>query len=485
MISITPDIKSMPAEHRIDLLSTDQIEKIKNGTLHLLENVGVHVPSIQALSILDDHGAWVDWDTHIVQIPPDLVMKAISTAPSSFVLGGREERFDLSLDGQNSYLCTDGCGVHVIDPITRKIRSSTKDDVAQMARVCDSLPLISFFWPPVSAQDYGKTAPLHECHAGLKNTLKHVRGGTTVYPQLAPYVVELAQTVRESSADFRSRPPICANICTIAPLSHDAHGLETALVYAEAGIPMSFMSMPTMGSTAPATPLGALVQGDAEVISAIVLVQLAKPGTPVMHSVISSLMEPHTGGYIGDLPLPLNWMATQIGHSWGIPSLGGGGVASNAAGTGWLSGSEGGLGAAQIPLAGGDITGFLGLLDNSMILSPEKIILDYEIIENVYDLFYGFEFNEEDFALEVIANVGPGDHFLRQKHTRKHLRDFRFSPLLRQLDETNQQRDPVEVAFEKYAVLAETSNPEPLADNVLKEMGVILEMAEQEAEKII
>ena len=34
--------------------------------------------------------------------------------------------------------------------------------------------------PPVSAQDYGRTAPLHQCHAGLTNTLKHVRGGMTV-----------------------------------------------------------------------------------------------------------------------------------------------------------------------------------------------------------------------------------------------------------------------------------------------------------------
>ena len=89
-----------------------------------------------------------------------MVLQALSTAPRTIVLGGREERFDLHLNGKNSYLCTDGCGVHVIDPVTREMRSSIKADVAQMARVCDSLPFVSFFWPPVSAQDYGKTAPL-------------------------------------------------------------------------------------------------------------------------------------------------------------------------------------------------------------------------------------------------------------------------------------------------------------------------------------
>ncbi len=484
MPSQTPELISFPTKYRIDLLADDQIKLFQENTLQLLETVGVLFPSEKALSIFADHGAEVDWETQIVRIPPELVKKAMSTAPHSFTLGGREPRFDLRLDGQNSYLCTDGCGVHVIDPYTRQMRSSTKADVARMARVVDAMPMVSFFWPPVSAQDFGKTAPLHECHAGLTNTLKHVRGGTTVFPELAPYVVELAQTVRASKEELRARPPICANICTIAPLTHDNHGLETALVYAEAGIPMSFMAMPTMGSTAPATPLGALVQGDAEVISGMVLIQLAFPGAPVFHSIVTSLMEPRTGGYIGDLPLPLTWLAVQIAHAWNVPSLEGGSLACNAKHTGWHSGSEGGMGAAQIPLAGGEICGFLGLLDNSMILSPEKVILDYALFEDMHDLFFGFEFDEESFALDVIAAVGPGDHYLRQKHTRQHLRDFRFSSLLHRVDESNQPREPEDVAFEKFISLSETHEPEPLPKAVLKEMDAILAAAGKVAEKI-
>jgi len=136
---------------------------------------------------------------------------------------------------------------------TREKRPSRKEDVAMMARVCDALPMVGFFWPMVSSKEYGHTAPLHNCHASLINTLKHVRGGTTVHPHLAPYIVEMASVVAGSTEERTKRPPICANICTISPLSHDKHGIETALIYAEAGIPISFMAMPTMGSTAPAT----------------------------------------------------------------------------------------------------------------------------------------------------------------------------------------------------------------------------------------
>ena len=115
MYSKTPDIVPFPTSFRSELLTQAELETLKGGTLRLLDEVGVHFPSRQALEILADHGAKVDMETEIVRIPPDLVRKAMSTAPRSFVLGGREERFDLLLDGNSSYLATDGTGVHVID----------------------------------------------------------------------------------------------------------------------------------------------------------------------------------------------------------------------------------------------------------------------------------------------------------------------------------------------------------------------------------
>jgi trimethylamine--corrinoid protein Co-methyltransferase len=473
---------SFPTSFRNDLLSQAQLETLKGGTLQLLDEVGIHFPSGQALQIFADHGARVDWETETVRIPPDLVHQAMSKAPRSFVLGGREERFDLLLDGNNSYLATDGTGVHVIDLETREMRASRKEDVAMMARVCDALPLIGFYWPMVSAQDYGHTAPLHQCHASLTNTLKHVRGGMTVPPQLAPYVVEMVTVVAGSAEALRQRPPICANFCTIAPLAQDGHSLENALTYAEAGIPMSFMAMPTMGSTAPATPLGALVQGDAEVISGMVLIQLAYPGAPVFHSNYVSLMHPRTGGYLADLPIPLNWMAVQMAHAWGVPSLGGGSVSIDAADIGWSGGVGTGSGALMIPLCGGEICGYLGLAGNSMILYPELMVLQHEACRNVHDVLYGFEFNEPDMSLDVIADVGPRSHFLRHKHTRRRIRDFRL-PLLEQEGTHGYPRPVQEVALEEFKRLDETHHPEPLPEGVLMELERILSAAECEMER--
>jgi trimethylamine--corrinoid protein Co-methyltransferase len=446
-----------------------------------LNDVGVHFPSPKALSVFADHGAQVDMEQEIVRIPPDLVARAMSTAPRSFRLGGREERFDLLLDGSCSHLSTDGTGVHVIDLETREKRPSRKEDVALMARVCDALPLVSFYWPMVSSREYGRTAPLHNCHAGLINTLKHVRGGTTVHSQLASYIVEMASVVAGSVEERIKRPPICANICTISPLSHDKHGIESALQYAEARIPTSFMAMPTMGSTAPASTLGALIMGDAEVISAMVLIQLAYPGAPVFHAVFTSLMDPRTGGYISEVPAPSYIMAKQLAHAWNVPCLGGARVSGDAPGLGWQSGYEVGLGAGMIAMAGGEICGLMGLVGSATTLYPEEVILDHDSILHVYEMVNHKQFDEIDLALDVIRDVGPRGHFLGQKHTREHIRRFRLRSLIESEQAGGRQRDPRDVAMEKFKNLANNHQPQPLPMEVLIELDHILAAADREA----
>jgi trimethylamine--corrinoid protein Co-methyltransferase len=465
-------------------LTQTELETLKEKTMYLLDEVGVHFPSPEALEIFAENGARVDMEAEIVRIPPDLVKKAMSTAPRSFILGGREERFDLFLDGSCSYLSTDGTGVHVIDLETREKRASCKEDVAIMARVCDALPLVGFYWPMVSAKDYGHTASLHQCHAGLTNTLKHVRGGTTMNPQLAQCVVEMATVVAGSDEARNQRPPICANICTISPLSQDKEGIESALVYAEAGIPVSFMAMPTMGSTAPATPLGALVLGDAEVISAMVLIQLAYPGAPVFHAVFTSLMDPRTGGYISEVPTSSYMMAKQLAHAWNVPCLGGARVSGDAPELGWQSGYEVGLGAAMTTIAGGEICGLMGLVDSAMTLYPEEIILDHDAYYHVYEMFNSKRLSEMDSSLDVIKAVGQRGHFLAQKHTRDHIHGFHISTLRDQKGSDNQPSDPRDVALEKFKQIEASHNPQPLPEKVLAELDKILEAAEREAEKI-
>jgi trimethylamine--corrinoid protein Co-methyltransferase len=230
--------------------------------------------------------------------------------------------------------------------------------------------------------------------------------------------------------------------------------------------------------------MAALVMGDAEVISALTLLQLAFPGAPVFHAVFTSLMNPRTGGYISEVPTPSYIMAKQLAHAWQVPCLGGARVSGDAPILGWQSGFEVGLGSGMIALAGSEICGLLGLVASATTLYPEEVILDHDSIYHVYEMVNNKGFDAMDSALGVIKDVGHKNHFLAQKHTRKHIRDFRLPTLLRQKGPGNQTRDPREVALEQFKHLDATHHPEPLPDEVIKALDEIVQSVEVEAEKI-
>ena len=175
-------------------------------------------------------------------------------------------------------------------------------------------------------------------------------------------------------------------------------------------------------------------------------------------------------------------MAVELAHAWGVPSLGGASLSSDADQIGWESGTDAGFGAATVSAYGGEVCGYLGLVGGSMILYPEQLILEHEVCLKAYELQHGFEFDEAAMALDVIADVGPGSHFLRQRHTRKHIRDFRLSRVFRQRAADNSPRDPREVAREEFKRILDSHRPQPLPQPVLTELDRILTAAQRVAE---
>lgn len=478
--SHTPDI--VPFDNRIKYkqLSDGELSTIKHAVYQVLERTGVYFPLDEALDIFEDNGANVDRETKMVRLSPDIIEKALKTLPSTVILGGREERFDLTLDGSKGYVIPSSCGVFFMDLATGEKRNSTKADVAQLARVFDALPHVGLTRPIIAAADKGITNAIHECQALLTNSLKHARGATSMNPKLVPFIYEMALAVRGSEAEHRKRPILNANICTLAPLAMDTHSLECALFYARHGIPQSLMSMPCMATTAPSTVLGAVTTGEAEIMALMTLLQLAVPGAPLIHCNIVGQMDPVHSNNILDVGQPAGHIVVQMARQvWGMPSLGGVLACMNAKKPGWESGLVDGQAAAMMSMAGPDLPGFIGLLDEAMTVHPEQIILSHEAVQRAHDMLGGFKFNEDDIALDVIDKVGPRNHFLLEPHTLKGLRKMRHSPVLRKKDADKNFRDPREVAKDIYCRLAEDHTPEPLPEDVLKELDRIVAAADE------
>jgi trimethylamine--corrinoid protein Co-methyltransferase len=479
MVNIQP-IKS---KLRLNVLSVNQVAEIRAATLHVLKTVGIHFPSERALRIFAEHGAQVDTESQIVRLAPELVLEAMSNAPRVYTLSGRAEGTNLTLDGLASHFSTDGSGTETIDFITGEYRRSTKADVAMMAHVADYLSSISFYWPIVSAQDYGRMGPLHELEASFNNTVKHIQSVTVIGEELARFSLRMAEVIAGSKENLRKQPPLSSLVCTIAPLGQDKHGIEGAMVFAEAGVPVGFMSMPNIGSTSPATMGGALVVGNAEVVSAMVLMQLVAPGAPVFHSLLASVMDPRSGDYIASISEKYlcNAASVQLAHEWGVPSLGGAfSMDCPEPGT-WQLGRDSVYTSLFTPLAGSDMVEGLGLLRAATLLLPEQIIYDDEIYHTHRTLAEGIDTSTDKLALDVIKTVGPGGHFMAQEHTRQTIRDIWLPKLTHPVPRMDGQPSPdirerARATFEK--ILTE-HQPEPLPKNIQVELEYIMKAAEK------
>ena len=479
----TPELQPIVPGYRLRILSDEQLRALRAATLEILAEVGVHCPAEKALAIYAEHGAEVDWTRQVVKLPPDVVLSAMSHAPRFYTLGARLPAHDLRLDGTAMYCGTDGCGVETIDFKTRQHRPSVKDDVAKMARIADYLSSIAFYWPIVTAHDFAATSPLHELDASFNHTVKHVQSETVMGERMARYAVEMATVVGGEVNTLRQRPPLSLLVCTIAPLGLDIGGMEAALVFAEAGLPVGFMSMATTGSTAPATVAGTVAMADAEIVAAMVLVQMAYPGAPTFHSLMTGMMHPRTGGY-----LSLTWetelaypVGVELAHSWGVPTLAAI-YGPDAEAPGWEAAKASASNLLMCALCGAETGSGMGLLRACTLLYPEELLLDSDIYHQTRINAAGLDTSQAELALEVIKEVGPRGHFLGQRHTRTHLRRRQFSDLTRQLSGDGGYRDPVEVAREKVQWILEHHHPQPLAEVQQAELKRILQAAERESQ---
>jgi trimethylamine--corrinoid protein Co-methyltransferase len=463
----------------LNILSKEDVRKIHTATLDVIESVGVKFPSLKAQDLWQELGADVNRESSVVKIPGKEIEKAMKLTPPAFTLAARDQNLDLPLDGNHVYVGTDGCGVEMIDIHTGKLRRSCLKDVAHIARIADYLEQVSFQWISVSAQDCPpETRSLHELLAIWNNSSKHVQTESIYSEKEANVAIEMATAIAGGSMALRKRPLLSFMECSISPLAHDGGSLEAALAAASAGLPVGFMTMVSCASTGPATLAGALVVGNAEVLSALSLLQLVYPGTPVFYAAAQSAMDLRTGAYTGGGPEDfLFGAATNIlADFYDIP-LSMGSFATGAKEPNWQAGIENSLSTVMASFTMSDMLVGVGLLNGSLIWSFEQMIMDCEIFDIIHKMMDGIPVNKETLALDTIREVGPGRQYLTQRHTREHMRELWIPKLMdrRPYSEWIEKKDDArDWARERARHILKTHEPEPLPQGLSEEFLKII-----------
>jgi trimethylamine--corrinoid protein Co-methyltransferase len=291
-------IQKIKSKLKVSILDDNEISLINQNTRIVLEEVGIKFPSDKALKLFAEVGANVDFKGQIVKIPADLLDKYLATSPRNYTMAGLRPDLDVHLgNGDGTYFYCSGEAPKIVDFETGERRLSVKNDIANHARIANYLPIVSLVWPSVSASDKGATSPLHGLEACYNNTEKHVESESVMDEVSARYAVEMAIAIAGSEENLRKRPILSQLLCCIAPLAQDKGGIEAAMVFAEYGIPVGLMSMPTLGLTAPPYEAGSLTLAMAECLSGIMLTQIINPGLGNYISVNPGLIDPRSGVY--------------------------------------------------------------------------------------------------------------------------------------------------------------------------------------------
>ena len=275
----------------LNIFTREELDEIHFATLEVLEHTGLLMDNDEALEIFHGAGAKVDKQKRIVKMPPYLVEDAIRSAPSKLFLAGRNPENDFIMEGNRVGFTNFGEGVFIIDPYTGEHRETTKQDVADSAKICDYLSDIDVYERAVGASDVPmETVQLHNAEAWLPNTSKHgFMGPGNAY--LMQKITQMAAAISGGMDKLKERPIISFITCPVSPLQLVPETCEIIMEGARSGMTVNILSMAMAGGSSPVTLAGTLVDHNAEVLGGIVLSQLTSKGAKVIYGSSTTAMD--------------------------------------------------------------------------------------------------------------------------------------------------------------------------------------------------
>ena len=410
-------------------LTDEQVKRIHQASLAILERTGVQVEEPEALRLFTEAGT--DVDGNRVRLPQSLIEDTLDKAPSRVVLAGRNPDNDLILEGARVHIGTGGAALQVLDLETSKIRKAVLRDVADMARIVDALDNIHFYLIPIYPTDMSKeNVEINKYYASLANTSKHVQAGVYTIQGIRD-VVEMCERISGGPEPLRERPIVSfITSWMVSPLKFDA-GVTTLLIECcRQRVPVVLSAAPMAGSTAPVTLAGMLAQLNAEQLAGLALTQLAQPGCPVLIGPIPATADMRSGKYLsGSVELGMcNAAITQLAHFYEVPIYNSAGM-TEAKIPDIQAGIEKAQSVIQVALAGANfIHHAAGMLEDMSTIAYEQFVIDNELLGMAMHAVRGIEVNDDTLALDVINQVGPGGHYLMEEHTMRYMRTELYYP---------------------------------------------------------
>ena len=400
-----------------ELLTQEQVQRIHDAALEILEEVGLKVRYEPARDIFAKHGCHVDGER--VKFPREVVEKYRRMIPPSFTFYARDPKFDKTIPRDSPIIVTASSAQDIIDPVTGQERRADSADIARIAHLINELPGYDVFSISTLADDApADQFTISRLYPALKYCLKPIRVTTTDHKDTLS-IMKMAYMVAGGEAAYKEHPFLTHHYCpTVSPLSMDNLSTENVIYFAKEGLPVYPTIVPNAGLTSPMSMAGTLVQGNAEFLATATLMQMVKEGTPTIYATLATVADMRTGAYTsGGIECGMLHMAfAQIAHFYNVPCGGYIGL-TNSKVNDAQAGYETGMSAMGGMDSGMDMFNIGGLIDALKTFDFAKAVIDDEVAQMMKRVKRGVTFSDEDLAVNLIKEIGPGGSFIVAKHT--------------------------------------------------------------------
>ncbi|MGQ9713823.1 MAG: trimethylamine methyltransferase family protein [Anaerolineae bacterium] len=465
---------------KLTLLSDDLVERIITEGMALLMDPGVQVHNEEALHLLAEAGALVDFQAQVARIPEGLAHQALETAPSEFYLYDLEGNPAVHYGGDSVQFDPGSAAIALLDGETGEQRPPVTADFVRFVQLVEVLPQLDAQSTALVCADVPKEiADLYRLYIALHYMRKPIVTGA--FRKDTWWVMkDLLVAVAGGERELAERPIAIFDVCPSPPLLWSDLTCQNLMDCARHRIPAQLVSMPLAGATAPVTLAAAVVQHTAENLSGVVICQLAQPGAPIVWGGSPAAFDMREG--TPPMGAVETWMIdcayVQVGKALGLPTHAYLGM-SDAKVVDAQCGLESAGGTFLAALAGINMVSGAGMLDFESCQSLEKLVLDAEIIGMAKRLVAGIQAREDPIALDLIRKRGHRADYLAQPHTLRWFRQELYIPseVIDRGSLDAWKRRGAKTAFararERVRQLLATYTPPPLPDALRRDLREI------------
>lgn len=408
-------------------------KQLHEATLSLLEKTGVRLDSQPALDAFTSRNIHVDASRHRVYLREEQINAALATAPATFTIYGRRVEKPVLVGGREPLIMSGGASVRVLT-VDGKYENAAWEHLRQFNVLLDALSRIDILLNQVDPVDNSGNLYKKLAAEMLMGTTKPccLQAGNA---EDIKAMLAMGAAIRGSAKQLSEKPLFLTGSNAEPPLNIPA---ESADILMEAGrwrIPCGIGDYVMMGTTAPRTIAGALVQRNAVQLTALVLSQINNPGAPFYYVAASGSVNMRTLDPVMASPAAtvLIRSAIELGKYYKLP------VYTVALTDAKEPDSQAACErTAQLNAAldaGADIIqGPTSMMDQMMLSSFAQAVIDHDIIDYLLSVRRPPAINEQTLALAPIAEIvgDPGFAELKfavHRHTVEHMRDGEWDPL--------------------------------------------------------